>query len=58
LTADLPVTALLVAVEKEARQTGRLQDDTSTAKPAWHNMAERFDMGQFPPHTAVPLPVK
>jgi hypothetical protein len=42
-TADLPVTVLLVAVEKEARQTGRLNDDTSTAKPAWHAMNERFD---------------
>ena len=42
-TAELPVTVLLVAVEKEARQTGRLHDDISTTKPAWQAMAERFD---------------
>lgn len=42
-TADLPVDLLLVAVEKEARQTGRLQDDTSTAPTGWKVMAERLD---------------
>jgi transposase len=42
-TTDLPVDLLLVAVEKEARQTGRLQDDTSTAAVAWQAMAERLD---------------
>jgi transposase len=38
-TADLPVERLLVAVEREARQTGRLDDDTSTAADTWHDMA-------------------
>jgi hypothetical protein len=42
-TADLPVDTLLVAVEKEARQTGRLPDGTSTAAHAWHVMADRLD---------------
>ena len=42
-TADLPVALLLVAVEKEARQTQRLRDGTSTAAQAWDNMAARFD---------------
>lgn len=42
-TANLPVTLLLVAVEKEARQTGRLRDDTSTAKQAWNTMTQRFE---------------
>jgi hypothetical protein len=42
-TAELPVTLLLVAVEKEARQTGRLHDDTSTAEQARHTMATRLD---------------
>jgi transposase len=42
-TADLPVDTLLVAVEKEARQTGRLRDDTTTAAQAWHVMATRLD---------------
>lgn len=42
-TVDLPVALLLVAVEKEARQTGRLRDDTSTARQAWDTMAQRFD---------------
>ena len=36
---DLPFDQLLVAVEKEARQTGRLQDATSTAAAAWQAMA-------------------
>jgi len=38
-TADLPVEQLLVAVEKEARQTQRLRDDTSTAAASWAQMA-------------------
>jgi len=42
-TADLPVEALLVAVEKEARQTQRLSDGASTAAKAWHTMAVRLD---------------
>lgn len=42
-TADLPVKRLLVAVEKEARQTGRLRDGTSTAAKAWAVMATTFD---------------
>jgi transposase len=42
-TADLPVRQLLVAVEKEARQTGRLADATTTAAPAWQDMTERLD---------------
>ena len=41
-TADLPVDTLLVAVEKEARQTGRLRDDQSTAAQAWQDMADRL----------------
>jgi len=41
--ADLPVGALLVAIEKEARQTGRLQDGASTARAAWQVMAARLD---------------
>jgi transposase len=39
-TADLPVDTLLVAVEKEARQTARLRDDVSTAAAAWQAMAD------------------
>jgi hypothetical protein len=39
-TTDLPIGTLLVAVEREARQTGRLRDDTSTAPAAWQNMAD------------------
>jgi hypothetical protein len=42
-TADLPVKRLLVAVEKEARQTGRLRDGTSTAANTWAVMATNFD---------------
>ena len=42
-TADLPVRLLLVAVEKEARQTRRLRDDTSTAAQAWNVMATRLE---------------
>jgi transposase len=38
-TTELPVKLLLVAVEREARQTGRLDDDTSTAPDAWTDMA-------------------
>jgi transposase len=41
-TADLPVTLLLVAVEREARQTGRLNDDHTTAAAAWQDMATRL----------------
>jgi transposase len=41
-TADLPVKHLLVAVEKEARQTERLRDGASTAANAWHAMAVRL----------------
>jgi transposase len=42
-TAETPCQLLLVAVEKEARQTGRQQDDTSTAPTAWQLMAQRLD---------------
>jgi transposase len=42
-TADLPVTNLLIAVEREARQTGRLRDCTSTAATAWQSMTDRLD---------------
>lgn len=42
-TTELPCELLLVAVEKEARQTGRLQDATSTAPAAWQAMAERLN---------------
>lgn len=42
-TADLPVDLLLVAVEKEARQTRRLPQDTATTKPAWQIMTQRFE---------------
>jgi transposase len=42
-TAELPAQLLLVAVEKEARQTGRLQDDTSTAAATWQAMADRLN---------------
>lgn len=42
-TAELPCELLLVAVEKEARQTGRLQDATSTAPAGWQAMAERLN---------------
>lgn len=41
-TAQTPVTQLIVAVEKEARQTTRLDDGTSTAREAWATMAERL----------------
>ena len=41
-TADLPVDLLLVAVEKECRQTGRLRDNTSTAAKAWQDMTDRL----------------
>jgi transposase len=40
--ATLPVDQLLVAVEKEARQTGRLHDETTTAAHAWQDMANRL----------------
>jgi hypothetical protein len=36
---DLPVDLLLIAVEREARQTGRLRDDVTTAAAAWQAMA-------------------
>ncbi len=39
-TANLPVDLLLVAVEKECRQTGRLNDATSNAAHAWQDMAD------------------
>lgn len=41
-TAGLPVELLLVAVEREARQTGRLQDEQSTTPDAWQDMATRL----------------
>ena len=41
-TAELPVELLLVAVEKEARQTGRLNDEHSTAATAWQDMTTRL----------------
>jgi hypothetical protein len=37
---DLPVTTLLVSVEKEGRQTGRLRDGISTAAATWQTMAD------------------
>ena len=40
-TADLPVDLLLVATRKEARQTGREQDHTTTV-PAWQTMTDRL----------------
>jgi hypothetical protein len=40
--ADVPCTQLLVAVEKEARQTGRLHDSTTTAALAWQQMGDRL----------------
>jgi transposase len=39
---DLPFDHLLIAVEKEARQTGRLTDEVSTARQAWADMAARL----------------
>jgi hypothetical protein len=42
-TAELPVDLLLIAVEKEARQTQRLRDGASTAAEAWADMATRFE---------------
>jgi transposase len=41
-TAEIPVGLLLVAVEKECRQTGRLTDDTTTAAKSWGMMAARL----------------
>jgi hypothetical protein len=41
-TADLPVDRLLIAVQKEARQTGRLPESSRTLPEAWHEMAEQF----------------
>lgn len=41
-TTDLPCDLLLVATEKEARQTGRLTDETSTAAKAWQTMTDRL----------------
>jgi transposase len=41
-TAELPVNTLLVSVEKEARQTGRLRDGTTTAAHTWQLMADRL----------------
>lgn len=41
-TAELPVDLLLVAVEKEARQTGRLRDTTTTAAKSWQTMTDRL----------------
>ena len=41
-TAEHPVELLLVAVEKEARQTDRLNDETSTAAAAWQDMTDRL----------------
>jgi hypothetical protein len=41
-TADLPVDLLLIAVEREARQTGRLNDNQSTAADAWQDMSTRL----------------
>jgi hypothetical protein len=40
--AEAPVDTLLVAVEREARQTGRLADGASTAPAAWQVMATRL----------------
>jgi transposase len=42
-TADLPVKLLLIAVEKEARQTQRRRDNISTAAATWNIMATQFD---------------
>lgn len=41
--ADLPFEVVLIAVEREARQTGRLDDNQSTAATAWQVMATRLD---------------
>ena len=41
-TAELPVGLLLVAVEKECRQTGRRTDGTTTAAKSWDLMATRL----------------
>lgn len=41
-TTPVPADLLLVAVEKECRQTGRLRDGTSTAAHAWQAMADRL----------------
>jgi len=41
-TADLPVDLLLVAVEKEALQSGRQPDRPSTAHQRWTEMADRL----------------
>jgi transposase len=43
ITADVPVELLLIATEKEARQTGRLKDEVSTASAAWAEMTERLN---------------
>ena len=37
---DLPADKVLIAVEKEARQTGRQRDEVSTAALAWQAMAD------------------
>ena len=42
-TTPVPADLLLVAVEKECRQTGRRRDGTSTAARAWQDMADRLD---------------
>jgi transposase len=40
--ADVPCDRVLVAVEKEARQTGRRRDDITNAATAWREMADRL----------------
>jgi transposase len=37
---NLPADKVLIAVEKEARQTGRQHDEVSTAAAAWQSMAD------------------
>jgi len=39
-TTPVPVQLLLVAAEKECRQTGRLRDEIGNAASAWQNMAD------------------
>jgi transposase len=41
-TADLPVDTLLVAVQKEARQTGRQTDQAASTPAAWDTMRTRL----------------
>jgi hypothetical protein len=42
-TAELPVQTLLVAVQREARQTNRLTEGAPTIPEPWRAMADRLD---------------